>query len=1008
MERLEARLEELALWRVRDHVELTEWSFDGEPLPAGVVWPRLEGVRRLTHPPCRVPDEWPLAEARLDLALGGEGLLRIRYGDGGSERSGLDPFHRLFLLSNRSFELEAEVVARLPLGVPNRRPSIEWARLVWVDVTLEAFERRLALVVETLRALGPHDETESLLASAERSLTGLEWPSGTHSYVSRTAPADFMQRTWELPRDLDQHPAALEDSARASVAAAAERLKDDLVSLRASHPPRGAVHMSGHAHLDLAWLWPLHETRRKTVRTWSTVLALMKRYPELSFNQSSAQFYAYIEEEDPELFESIRQRVEEGRWEPVGGMWVEPDLNMPCGESIVRQLLYGQRYFRAAFGVTSSVCWLPDCFGFSPGLPQLLRQAGIDSFFTHKLNWSEFNIFPYDLFWWEGLDGTKVLAHSFNNPDKGYNGVLGPVALWGTWRNFRGKELLPESLLTIGYGDGGGGPTAEMLERHRELESFPVLPAAHFGRVDDYYNDARTQLADARLPEWSGELYLEFHRGTLTSQGRVKRLHRLAERNLVAAETVAALRTLLGGPEPDDLGPQWRTLLRNEFHDILPGSSIREVNEVAEAELLEVSDDAAGRLEHQLRALAREKVSEGAKPGLLVVNPDSSARPLRAELPLAVAGAQEVAEGSVVAAAAAIRPLAVEVAVNLTAPGGLEAAEDRLENDSLSVRLADDGTVSSVFDKTAGREALAGRGNQLWAFVDKPRAWDAWDIDAGYALDGEEINALESLELIEQGPHRAAVRIVRPFRDSVIVQEVRLWANSKRLDFKTTLEWHDRHFLLKCRWPVGVRARTASFETAFGVVSRPTHRNTTWDQAQFEVCGHRFVDLSEPGYGVALLNDGRYGHHVLGHELGLSLLRSPGWPDPLADDGLHSFTYSLLPHQGGVVEGGVVAEAEDLNRPLVALPVSCAGPARWQPLRLGGVDVCLGALKRREDGAGLVLRLYEPQGGRGPLSVEVDRPWRVSEEVDLLEEPLGAVPDHIDPFQVRSLLLEKS
>jgi len=1008
LQRLEARLKELALWRAREHVELTEWSFDGSPLPQGASWPSSEGVRRLTHPLCRLPDEWPLEEARLDLAVGGEGLLRIRYEDGRDERHGLDPFHRLFKPSGRAFELEVEAVARLPLGVPNRSARIERARLVWLDTTLEVFERRLTLVVETLRALGADDVVEPLLSIAEEAVIGLEWPSRSEPYLSRTAPAEFMQQIWELPEGIEEHPPGLDDAARASIRLAAERLDRDLASLRELHPPRGAVHMSGHAHLDLAWLWPLEETRRKARRTFHTVTRLLEQYPELTFNQSSAQFYAFLEEDDPELFEQIRNRVDEGRWEPVGGMWVEPDLNMPCGESISRQLLYGQRYFRSTFGQASSVCWLPDCFGFSPALPQLLSLAGIDSFFTHKMNWSESNPFPYDLFWWEGLDGTKVLAHGFNNPDMGYNGRLGPVALAGTWRNFRGKEFHPETLLTIGYGDGAGGPTPEMLERHRELQSFPALASAHFGRVDDYYEEIRSRLGDTRLPEWSGELYLEFHRGTLTSQGRIKRLHRLAERNLVAAETVATLRTLLGGPPPENLEDQWRMFLRNEFHDILPGSSVREVNETAEKELREVASAAANRLAVQLQELAREKVAGGENVGVLAVNPDASARPLRLELESVVEGAQEVEGGSVVALKESIAPLSIELAIDLRPRAGLEAADDRLENELVSVAFAEDGTVASVFDKGAGREALAGRGNQLWAFVDKPRAWDAWDLDAAYALDGEEITALESVEVVERGPHRAALRIVRTFRNSRITQDVRLWANSKRLDFRTTLEWNDRHFLLKCRWPLAVRARVASFETAFGIVQRPTHRNTSWDQAQFEVPGHRFADLSEPGYGVALLNDGRYGHHALNNELGLSLLRSPAYPDPLADEGDHEFTYALFPHEGGLIDGGVLAEAEDLNRPLPAVRVQAAGAATWQPVRLEGVALGLGSLKCREDGGGLVLRLYEPQGARGPLAVHLPEPWRVSAEADLLEEPIGPPPDRMGPFQVRTLLLEQA
>ena len=378
-----------------------------------------------------------------------------------------------------------------------------------------------------------------------------------------------------------------------------------LKALRDRYPQTGALALTGHAHLDLAWLWPLAETRRKAIRTFSSVIGLMDRYPDFRFNQSTAQLYAFLETDDPALFTQIKERVASGQWEPIGGMWVEPDTNMPTGESLVRQLLYGQRYFERTFGRRHTVCWLPDCFGFSPALPQILRLAGIDSFFTIKVNWSETNQMPFDLFWWQGLDGSRVLAHTFKNPAGGYNSKTDLVAVIETWRNFAGKHLNPESLLCFGHGDGGGGPTEEMLTRQHQLADFPVVPSLRSVNVTDWFASTRDQVAaNPKLPTWVGEIYLELHRGTLTSQGRTKFLHRRAERALITAETISSIATLLGGPVAPSLEEHWRVLLRNQFHDILPGSSIREVYEQTEAELAEVIAAGATVVDDQLSAIA--------------------------------------------------------------------------------------------------------------------------------------------------------------------------------------------------------------------------------------------------------------------------------------------------------------------------------------------------------------------------------------------------------------------
>ena len=633
--------------------------------------------------------------------------------------------------------------------------------------------------------------------------------------------------------------------------------------------------------------------------------------------------------------------------------------------------------------------WLPDCFGFSPAFPQLLRLAGLDSFFTHKTNWSERNKLPSDLFWWEGLDGSRVLMHTYDNPAGGYNAWIGPRAAVETWRNYQDKESNPESLLLFGWGDGGGGPTENMLQRIRQLADFPAMPALRYVNVAEWFADITKRAGESvNLPVWVGEIYLEYHRGTLTTQGRTKYLHRRAERALITAETLASMAALLGAPIAASLEEHWRVLLRNQFHDIIPGSSIREVYELAEKELADVVAAGTAAQQTHLDAIAKRVGKSGSKRALLVVNPDLSPRPLRIASSETLPGGQAVEGGSVIAADRTVPGLsaAVVIEASLEPAAGLAVGADFLENRFVRVELSPDGTLKSVFDKRAGRECLAGRGNQIRAYVDKPRLFDAWDIEEDYTAQSEEIVASGPPEIVERGPHRAAIRIARKFRDSSITQTIRLWANSPRIEFKTDIDWHDRRILLKANFPLAIRAETAIFECAHGVIRRPTHRNTPWDQAKFEVAAHRFVDLAEHGFGVALLNDGKYGHHALGNEIGISLLRSPVNPDALADEGFQSFTYALLPHSGDWLTGGVLAEAEDLNQPLLCKIVDAADEATWSAVNIEGVALGLSGLKPAEEGSDLILRTYEPAGARGAAKVTLPAGWEIVEEVNLLEE----------------------
>ena len=980
-QRLRARAEELDAWRLRARAPVHGWTCDGAPLSPGAPWPSRDGVRHFVAS-VSAPKEWPISETRLRLDLGGESFVTLVY-ETGAESFGLDPYHNEFPLQAHDFSVQAESVARLPFGQPVPAPVFNAAECAWVDGEVESLRRLLQQVVEAAATLGAHEVVTHLLDAGEAALRSLRWPSRTPDYVARIAQSPAMQSVWRLPT-IDPNPPALTDDERASVSRARLALAARLRDLRVEYPPRGKIALTGHAHIDLAWLWPYDETRRKLRRTFHTALGLMARSPDFIFNQSTAHYYSQIEEDDPKLFEAVRARVAEGRWEPIGAMWVEPDTNMPTGESLVRQLLYGQRYFERHFGKPSTVCWLPDCFGFSPALPQLLRQAGVDSFVTTKVHWSETNKFPHDLFWWVGLDGARVLAHTFDNPLSGYNGFVRPDGTSPTWANFRQKDRHDETLLAVGYGDGGGGVTPDMVAREVQLRDFPALPVARWSRVDAFFARAHASAHQREMPVWSGEMYLELHRATLTTQSGVKRRHRRAERGLIVAETLAALAHLCGGAAPVSLEAPWRVTLKNEFHDILPGSSIHEVYEDAHRELDGVICEATKAQAEALAALAGLGPKGGADDCVLIVNPSLHARPL--EGPLAP---------GFVSTAGTIAPLSVQVIrrTALRAAPGLKLDGRVLENAHLRAELGPDGALASLIHKATGREALAGRGNQLWVYAqDKPRNWDAWDVEEDYEASGEEIVALDALDLAANGPHYASLRVTRRWRSSRIVQEMGLSASGRRLDIRTHLDWRDRRAFLRTLTPAAVCARRATAECAFGVIERPTFANTSWEHAMFEWAAHRFIDVSEPGFGLALLNDSKYGHSARDGVLGLSLVRGSVYPDLLADEGEQSFTYALMPHAGAWHEGGVREEAEALNQPLLSFPSPGAAEGVWSPLAVEGLPVALAGLKRAEDGSGLVLRIYEPAGARGMAAPQPPPGWRVAGPVDLLERPVSAAP----------------
>jgi alpha-mannosidase len=829
-----------------------------------------------------------------------------------------------------------------------------------------------------------------------------------------------------------RHP--LGDEFYASVAPAHAALRDGIA--RAGPPLDVDIVATGHAHIDVAWLWTLGQTRRKCGRTFHTVLRLMEQFPDYHFTQSQPQLYDYVRQDYPELFEAIQQRVAEGRWEPIGGTWVEADCNVTGPEALARQLLLGRTFFREHFGsdAESPVLWLPDVFGYSWALPQLIRQAGLDYFMTTKIGWNQYNRLPYDSFWWQGLDGTRVLTHFVCTPGGGrfvstYNGDASPKQMMGTWTTFQQKELQQELLTSIGYGDGGGGPTREMLENVREMAAFPAMPRVRQGSAGEFFHDLETQSGD-HLPTWNGELYLEYHRGTYTTQARNKRANRKSEFLLHDAEFLAAWAALLDADyryPADTLRKAWELTCLNQFHDIIPGSSIGPVYVESLNQYAEIQEAAIAVRDAALSAIAHR-----AGGDLLIVNPTSFARDDLAFWPGQLAAGQclqradgtpvltqPTAGGTWVAAGKlppfSVTPLSVIKAEAPSFDTGLTVTPTLLANDTVQVELNEDGDITRIYDRAERREVSpAGAiANQLQAFEDRPLTFDAWDVDIFYDDRMWTADPATSVQVVEHGPLRAALEIRRRVLHSETVQRISLSYNSPRLDFDTTVDWQERCVLLKVAFPVEVLSPAATYEIQWGNVQRPTHRNTSWDWARFETCAQKWVDLSEGGYGVSLLNDSKYGHDVRDNVMRISLLRGTTIPDPQADVGEHQFTYSLLPHTGPWDET-TIAAAYALNDALIVTE----GGRRpsISPLRsLVSVDrpnIVIETVKQAEDGNGVVVRLYESQRQRGPVTLtvgfELAGAWRTNllEENQAPLEPSGnSVTLSVKPYEIVTLRL---
>lgn len=804
-----------------------------------------------------------------------------------------------------------------------------------------------------------------------------------------------------------------------SVYDALDFLQKGLDELAGVEEIKPKVYGVGHSHIDMAWLWRLSATREKASRTFSTVLNLMKQYPEYRYMHSSPQLYKFLKKDYPEIYGKVKEKIAEGSWEITGGMWVEADTNVPSGESLVRQFLYGKRFIREEFGKETKLVWLPDVFGYSAALPQIMKKCGMKYFMTTKISWNQYDHFPYDTFMWKGIDGSEVFTHFITTPEDGswyytYNGHMDPEEVTGVWKNYKNKDKNDELLIAFGWGDGGGGPTREMLEQSRVMKNIPGIPRVEIVKAEDYFERIYAHTDHEKLDRWDGELYFEMHRGTYTSQAANKRYNRKTEILLHDIEFLAALGTVLNGESSaypkKELDEIWERVLLNQFHDILPGSSIRQVYEDTTADyeaiaekggclLQEAQDDLAQAVQvsadsvicYNTAGYVRsgyvlvpydEKVTAGCgftdengpldsvdtKNGILVYVKDIPALgyktiQLTERSPEDFAGFEK-GSGAKDGAAGEGR---VAVSGGISTDGGSMCGGPGrtivVESPYWHIELNENGEIASLYDKMNERQVGCGRAmNVFAAFEDKPQRFDAWDVDIYYKEKPYGAFLLKDRSVLEQG-ERAVIRQTWTFNRSELTQDMIVYAKEERIDFQTRVDWKEKQVFLKTYFPVDVHASEASYEIQFGNIRRPTHSNTEWDLAKFEVPGHRWVDLSEGGYGVALLNDCKYGYDVQENVIGLSLIKSAVRPDETADRKIHHFCYSLYPHGGTFESSDVQKKAVGLNMPVLTKTVDArAGGSAFAAFGMVSTDcshVLLDTVKRSEDGQALVLRLYE-------------------------------------------------
>ncbi len=904
----------------------------------------------------------------------------------------VDGNHRYALLSPAAAAGDRYRVTIEAGTIEDRRQLGFKLRLAIHDRAVEALYFDIKVPVDVARLLKPDDPRAlAILNHAEAALGALDLRPGN--------PARF----------------------QASLATASA--ETDRIYALAGDPAMPTIIAAGHTHIDVAWLWRTRETRRKMSRSMATALALLDEYPDYHFMYNQCLLFEWLAEDHPELMARIHDKVKAGQFEIEGALWLEPDINLVSGESLVRQIVRGVHYHEATFGVRPRLLWLPDTFGYGASLPQLMKLSGVETFVTHKLSWNDTNRMPFDTFFWQGIDGTRVPASFVTTQTYEYDGFettycanLRASHVLGTWKRHAGKAHQSELFMIYGHGDGGGGPTREMVETIKRFErGIPGAPKVKQGALGPYFHDLAERMLQppATFPTWVGELYFECHRGTLTSVGKIKRDNRKAEIRLREIELLAVLAMRVGARYPtDEINQLWRIVLINQFHDILPGSSVGSVYDDADCDFASF-DALAEDLESRLGAI----LSSGAlvlnashRPrGGLVVGPERA----HAQAIHRADGTMEwLSPVGPVAGSSVGCPRPSET----TGSESVEVALDRLENAILSVRFDAKGRITSLFDKRTRRELIPDGelANRIVAHRDIPVEFDAWNIDAHFEDKTWEVEDLIRAEVIETGLYRAAIRFEWRYERSRIVEVVSLIAGSDRLELDVFIDWHEHKTLLKLGVPLAVATDESRAEVHFGHVRRPTHANTSWDQARFETLMHRWIDLSDGDVGLAVLNDCKYGYDARDNRLRITLLKSPVYPWPNADQGEHRFRLALMPHRGFATDAGRIVEAaEDFNMPLrwLGRAIPQVGEIEIEPpFALDGDGIEVTTVKKADDDDGIIIRLYEKRGRRAEAIVST--PLASAATVDLLERepvPLSIVDGRLTlafkPFEIKTLKL---
>lgn len=802
----------------------------------------------------------------------------------------------------------------------------------------------------------------------------------------------------------------------------------------------------GHTHIDVAWLWRLRQTREKAGRSFATVLKLMEEYPEYKFMSSQAQLYEFVKEDYPEVYEGIKKMVKAGRWEVEGGMWVEPDTNVPSGESLVRQFLVGKRFFKKEFDVDCKIMWEPDVFGYSAALPQIIRKAGCDYFMTTKISWNEYNRVPYDTFMWRGIDGTEVLSHfspSRTGDDSGqyfmstYNAFLSPADQIGGWHRYSQKDLNKEVLMTFGWGDGGGGPARDMLEYGKRLtKGVPGCPKFVNEPSLDFYKRLEKEVGSSdKLPTWVGELYLEFHRATLTSQAANKRDNRKSEILLHDLETIASIANIeLGEEYPhDEFTDNWKCILLHQFHDILPGSSINEVYEDSAEAYGKLLTQGKKKLKNMLEIIADNIATDDnslvvfntlgfVRDDIVITDMPESENFIIVDNDGNEMKWQKTFDGKLCFLAKAVPSKGYKVysiKEGTKADNSLiNATSDGFETDYIKAKFDENYNITSFILKEADRDVVPAGGaiNRIIAYDDRPHNHEAWDIKSYYKENAWEINDVQSAEIIENGAVRAVYKIVRKFRNTIFNIYITVYADKDRVDVKYDFDWQETRVLIKIDNTVDVNAAKATFDIQFGNIERTAHNNTLWDFAQFEVMAHKWIDLSENGFGFSLINDSKYGHDVKDGHVRTSLIRASMAPCVDQDKGPQVVNTALYAHQGSVNESNVVNEANSLNIPLHCVKTSAhAGKLEnvYSLISLDKNNVVLETVKIAEDSDEVVIRAYETWNKRTKTTFTINGDVKSAYSANLMEEneeELEVIDNKITvtfhPFEIKTIKIK--